>query len=303
MRSRSGVVLGWLLVQCACGGGGSSRPALIWVPDMSGAVLAFAMDADGDATPVRRIEGAATTILEPSEVRGGPDGDLYVADFIGGPGGVGRVLVFPPDADGDVAPIRTISGTHTGIGHAMSLAVADDGQVYVGNREEQNVVVFAAGADGDATPVRTITGLVGEKWSAYQVALASDGTLWVAAEGLLHFAADADGEATPLAWITGGLCEGVAVGADVYCGFEIGVHAYASDADGSATPLRTIVGAATGMEYGEGLALYDENLVFSDCDSSSLRIFPTGGDGDITPTRVITGPSTGLTCPLRPSVF
>jgi hypothetical protein len=72
------------------------------------------------------------------------------------------ILVFAPDAHGNVAPIRTIKGPHTGLTNCVSIAVDPTGIVYAGNffaqDQDGHITVHAPGADGDVAPLRTITG-------------------------------------------------------------------------------------------------------------------------------------------------
>jgi hypothetical protein len=72
------------------------------------------------------------------------------------------ILVFAPGAHGNVAPIRTIRGPHTGLTNCVSIAVDPTGIVYAGNffpqDQDGHITVHAPGADGDVAPLHTITG-------------------------------------------------------------------------------------------------------------------------------------------------
>ncbi len=68
------------------------------------------------------------------------------------------VTVYPPGANGDVAPIQTISGSNTGINAPWSVAVDSEHNIYVDNVGADSITVFAAGANGNATPIQTISG-------------------------------------------------------------------------------------------------------------------------------------------------
>ncbi len=55
-----------------------------------------------------------------------------------------------------------------------------------------------------------------------------------------------------------------------------------------------IVGASTGLDRPDQIAV-DAGLVFSsNIDNNSLRVFRTLDDGNVEPQRVIVGPGTGL---------
>lgn len=90
------------------------------------AILTFRGDADGDVAPVRRIFGPRTQIKNSEAVAIDPiHGEIFVPSAGPWPSGAGfsaerlgvndRVLVFPRDADGDVAPIRILHGPDTGL--------------------------------------------------------------------------------------------------------------------------------------------------------------------------------------------
>ena len=65
----------------------------------------FAATAQGAATPIREIAGAATQLNGPANVSyESSEGLLYVSDFWGQ-----AIRVFPAFASGDVAPLRTIN--------------------------------------------------------------------------------------------------------------------------------------------------------------------------------------------------
>ncbi|HVO18089.1 MAG TPA: hypothetical protein VMU15_02460 [Anaeromyxobacter sp.] len=250
------------------------------------------------------IQGSSTTLNAPTAVARDADGYLYVSDFPTSQ--PGKVVVFAPDANGDAVPVRTISGSHTGIGHAMSLAIDGAGYVYVANRDEENITVYAPGASGDVAPVRTISAASGTPWYPQQLVVDPAGDLTVATldQGILRFHAGASGEATPAAWITDAKCAGVAVDAagDLFCGYT-SLMAFAPGADGNATPLREVTGAKTQIQQGEGIALLGTDVVFSDCGAQALLFFPQSANGNVAPVRLISGAATLMTCPLRPSIL
>lgn len=75
----------------------------LWVADSKAkAVLEFAAGADGNVAPIRIIRGSATTFDIPTDVQIAAQGDIFVMDnhF-----NANQVDVFPPNADGNVAPI------------------------------------------------------------------------------------------------------------------------------------------------------------------------------------------------------
>ena len=70
---------------------------------------------------------------------------------------------FAAGADGNVAPIRTISGSNTGLnggnGFSFGLAVSKtSGEIFVSNPGSNAILGFAATASGNVAPIQTIAG-------------------------------------------------------------------------------------------------------------------------------------------------
>jgi hypothetical protein len=155
-------------------------------------ILVFGPGANGNVAPVRTISGTATT-LSNSEDSGaapitvGPDGSLYVLDlaagsFLGGTGngifGIQRVLVFAPNANGNVAPSRIISGGLTGLSsptsgaaslasssgrEGLGIAVDAASNIYVGTYSTApnwQILRFPAGSNGNVAPTNVLGGSV-----------------------------------------------------------------------------------------------------------------------------------------------
>ena len=82
----------------------------IWVSGCLGspAILVFSMDDVNEVPPLRKISGAATGLVNAcATVLDRLHDEVFVIDA------AGAVRVFPRLADGDVAPLRTISGAAT----------------------------------------------------------------------------------------------------------------------------------------------------------------------------------------------
>lgn len=107
-----------------------------------------------------------TTIWSPQQVSIGPDGSIAIANVIHFSFDSPNILVFAPNADGDVAPSRTIIGPSTGIQAPLGVAWGSDGTLFLADGEFTGpdagsnafIAAFVANADGDATPLRTIAG-------------------------------------------------------------------------------------------------------------------------------------------------
>jgi hypothetical protein len=103
--------------------------------------------------PIRTISGGATGLSTPFDLALDAVGTLYVSNV-----GNQTVTEYTVGADGNVAPIRTITGLPGNAGLAVDAA----GTLYVANPTNpsppDSITEYAAGANGGATPIRTISG-------------------------------------------------------------------------------------------------------------------------------------------------
>ncbi len=121
-------------------------------------ITVYSPDANGDVKPIRNITGVNTLLATPVAIALDTGGDVYVLNAQGSP--TRSVTVYAAGANGNVKPIRMISGQNTGLYAAPdALAVDGTGRVYVLQSGYANSVsVFAPGANGNVAPVRVIEG-------------------------------------------------------------------------------------------------------------------------------------------------
>jgi hypothetical protein len=113
-------------------------------------------------TPIRTISGANTAL-------GGADskvsfskltGRIYVS-YSGGGTAASKVLVFEKHANGNVAPLRVITGAATGLGMYITGVVGNPitGEIFVlsSTRDNAAVTVYPQLANGNVAPVRAFT--------------------------------------------------------------------------------------------------------------------------------------------------
>jgi hypothetical protein len=117
-------------------------------------IAAFARLANGGAKPVRAIAGQKTLFTRTihdmayDAVRD----EILVPSFY-----AFAILTFRGDANGDVAPVRTIFGPSTHLLNPQAVAVdAVHGEVYVPQGNE--ILVFPRDTNGDAAPIRILSG-------------------------------------------------------------------------------------------------------------------------------------------------
>src|SRR5438552_11010710 len=123
---------------------------------------------------------------------------LYVANN-------NNILVFVPDASGNVAPIRTLPSTaNTQIYVPNAVALDSAGYIYVAGNN--GILVFPPGASGNWFPARTISGTSTGLNGAFGVALDSADDLFVANfnnNSITVFAPGANGNVAPTRTISG----------------------------------------------------------------------------------------------------
>ena len=124
-------------------------------------ILIFNSGATGNAAPSGTLGGDKTNIYIPRGVAVDTAGNIYVASLAQNPppgpglGGAPSILVFAVGATGNVAPIRTITGSATTMGEIGNLRVDSAGNIYV--LSGTTILKFAAGASGNAAPADSIT--------------------------------------------------------------------------------------------------------------------------------------------------
>lgn len=175
-------------------------------------------------------------------------------------GAATSVTVYAKGAIGDVAPVNTIVGPHTGLRFPSAVAVDTHGNRYVANRAANSVTVYSSSARGDAAPLRTIVG---------------------ARTGL-------------------NLPTGLALDArgDVYVANRSGdaITVYAPTANGNAAPIRSIEGSRTDLNAPTSIAVDVEQTVYvTNLSDRSVTLFARGASGDVAPVRIIRGKRAGLT--------
>lgn len=190
-------------------------------------ILVFPIGIGGNVAPLRTIETAPP--WDPLTLDFDLDlvhDEIVVADRT--PGAVG-LRFFALDADGVVAPLRSIAGPATGLTANLKVAI-DPIHDEVFAVQTTSVRAFSRTASGDVAPLRTIAG---------------------AATGFNATAGGIDVEP-----ILGEF-------AVIRTNPDAALLFFARTADGNAAPLRTIVGAATHLNGPSNLA-YFPFLVFAD---------------------------------------
>src|SRR5215204_122646 len=166
-------------------------------------LVMIAAGAEGNVTPLRQMNGNFTRMHFPQSVAVDSLGNLYALN-VAGPIIDRDVTVFGPDADGNVPPIRVLTGIQVGNGNLHAMAIDRSDNLYLSQNLPAIISVFEPGADGTVTPVRTIhgsnTGLLVPKGMDFDNA----NNLYVSnGANVLVFPASADGDVAPIRTIGG----------------------------------------------------------------------------------------------------
>lgn len=275
------------------------------------AALAPAVAEDVDAAPTHFLSGDQTAISSPIDVALDAEDNRYVANVNGD-----AVVVFPPEATGNVAPARLIAGPATGLTAPRAVVVDEAGLLYVadGGPAPWTIRVFAAGADGDVAPVRVIGGAATQLGWPAAIALDSDGRLFVAdrnSDSILVFPPGTSGNVAPFRVISGAMTQldgvrGIAVDeanrVHVTNFNSRSITTYAAGATGDVAPVRVIAGELTQLTAPWAVALDTLGNVYATNytefsappEGRSVVVFSPDADGDVAPIHRLTGPNTDL---------
>lgn len=116
-------------------------------------ITVYAKKAEGDATPLRVIQGAKTQLNWPTGIAVDPErGEVFVANATGQ-----SITVYSATANGDAAPIRVLRGPKTGLQDPTGVFVdTKNNELWVANFGNHSATVYRRDASGDTAPVRAI---------------------------------------------------------------------------------------------------------------------------------------------------
>ena len=274
-------------------------------------ITVFALDATGDAAPIRTIAGPSTMLSLPIGLGVDRQGLIYAANRTGS-----VVTAFAKDASGDVAPARLL--TAAGMLSPEGLAVDTNDDVFVaacphcGGSAGGDTAIYHFPAGSTANDF-TIQG-ANTNLTNPGIALDSDRNLVVANSfgGVVEtFAPGSTGNATPFRKFTPAGNQNIqgviAAGGVIILGSPTdGLDLYAADTTGDAAlPVATIGPAMLPVQYPAGTFL-DASvsppvLYQNDFAGNTIFIVQTTGSGaslSVGSVRTIQGPSTTLAAPL-----
>jgi Lactonase, 7-bladed beta-propeller len=234
------------------------------------------------------------------------------------------VTVYPANANGNVSPYRTITGSNTGLKDPTGVTLDKVGRIYVANYSGSSLLVFAATADGNVSPLRSIAGSQSGLVDPVGVALDTRHNIYTTNQldrlpklgaDILAYKPRAQGDATPIRVIRGSHSEmtstaGIAIDTtgnlyvtnyrncnqQNHCRGRNSVLVFAPGANGNVAPIRMIVGSNTMLSKGGigGIAVDDAGDTYVG-GGSSVLVYAAGANGNVAPIQNIAGSKTGLT--------
>jgi DNA-binding beta-propeller fold protein YncE len=229
--------------------------------------------------------------------------ELFVSNF-----GNSSVTVYSRTASGDVAPLRTLSGSATELSGPFGIGLDPDNvELFVAN-DAPRIVAFDAGASGAIPPLRMITGTLtglGAANDGLVVDLLNDEIVVTNANAstVRVFARTDGGDIAPKRPPLSTLNPiGIAVDAvnDELLVVSTNLNVYARTATGSDAPQRTIVNPAAQLTW-FGVAVdpvHDEIFVADRSSPNAIRVYARTASGTDLPLRTLTGASTLLNAPV-----
>lgn len=255
-----------------------------YVCTSSNSIRVFADDAGFGSTPIRTIAGPTSGIAECYGVAlDNLHGELWVTTQ-------STVRAFPARADGDAAPLRTISG----FGFATAIAVdVEADEIYVGAVGGDGVSVYPRTSNGSPTPLRSIRGdktMLGTVVGVF-VDRVNDELYAQNYEGsIVVFSRLADGNVDPLRTLVSSLPHPFGLVVDARAGEVIvatgGATVVTYDRNGSA--LRTIASSSylaqsTGLSLRQDASLLVGSQYHSSMVQDAVLTFPRTQNGDLAP--------------------
>ena len=273
----------------------SQAHATIYVSTEEPVISTFPDDTNGDIVPT-------TTITNPSALLSDPYGlDVHDGFIYAGNNSSSRgITVYPVTADGNVAPVRQITGTGV-----RGLAVDATG-IYA--TSSNRIVFFPLSANGNVAPSRVISGAATTLVSPQKIDIDSS-FIYVTdvstEDRILVFPKFAEDNVAPLRTISGGntnLNDNYAIAVDesfIYTANYGGPPPYSIlvfpiGADDNVAPVRTISGGNTTLNQPYGLDVDSGFIYVANYNNASVDVWPSDAFGDVAPLRTIAGGNTSL---------
>ncbi len=268
----------------------SSTGAISGIPTAAGTVTFRVQVVDSSPTP-QLVQRSLTLTVNPA-----PQPSVWI-----GNGANSDINQFALTANGNDAPMSTLSGPLTGVSGVGALAFDSAGQLWVSSSGGTAVERFGPGATGNVAPSSVLAGPDTQLVTPSGIAFDSSGRLYVintASQAVTVYPAGASGDTPPLRTISGldtGLSapQGITVdrGGRIWVanGGNNTLTEYAGTASGDAKPMNTIAGPTTQLNLPEGLGQNSAgDILVANFFGDSVLIFADAGPfGDVAPKSAI----------------
>jgi hypothetical protein len=277
-------------------------------------IRVYDADANGNARPIRTIQGASTQLAWPMGIDVDHErNELAVANY-----GTSSVLIFSKNVNGDVSPIRTIGGPRTGIVGPVAVGIdRTNNEIWVANYGDHTAVVFDRTAAGNVAPKRIIrnapagtptTGFTNASAAAYdskrhEVLVPN----CVSVPRISAFARLANGNVAPQRIIEGQetslsrTMHGIAydpIHDEIIIPVALSgaLLVFRGDARGNEPPVRVIQGLSTRLirPHTANVDPVNGEILAGDPSARAIIVFDRLANGNAKPKRVITGSKTGF---------
>ena len=235
--------------------------------------------------------------------------------------GRGNITVFAPGANGNVSPVRVLSGPRLGSHRPAIMAVDQRGYLYVTSATlkggDDTVRVFGPDAAGNAVPERVLAGPRSGIRASSGLAVDRRGRLYVGnnrrespeqSAGITVYEPGASGDAIPVRQLFGGghrydnlgAPDRIALGRgdSVYVRTIAALAVYSPTARDMTEPARYVVRTTPGPQYARisapNLFVLDPHDSLYAVAGDTIEVYPPGYSGSGDPVRRIAGPRTGL---------
>jgi len=276
--------------------------------------MIYRAGSNGDVPPVATISGDKTGLVTPNGIAVDASGKIYVTnDGSAFSRDADSVTVYPANAQGNIAPIATISSD--GIRDPRGIAVNSAGKIYVTNNDflapndTQKITIFPASADGSLDPIASIQGSQTELEEEIQgVTVSPTGEIYVASCPLsrpgkiTEYAANSDGDVKPIATITDKVDtklnspRSIALDStgQIYVANSESVTVYPSGTHSNVPPLFTITGpftqfinAPSGIALDSEKNIYLVNQAIGTYINGYASVFAPGGHDNTRPRAIV----------------
>ena len=242
-------------------------------------------------------------------------GAALAQDEIFAVNGLGYIVVQGRILNGNVAPIRVLTGGSTGLAGPVGIAVDTTHNELIVSNVAGSVTVYTRLALGDAAPLRTISGAgtglntpggLALDLAHNEIFVTNRGS---SAQSITVYSRTASGNVAPVRTIAGpdtGLNSPGGVTLDpandeIYVTSPVldSVQVFARTASGNVAPKRTLAGAATNLQT-PWLAVPDSahnELYVTNSDGNSVTVYPRTASGNTAPSRTIAGANTLMDSP------